>query len=158
MPKSITRKFLVKQVPDLSSKSKDTYQRYYLYNNNSTVIRIQQINDQYEIERKANESELVRHSDTIKITPDEFETLKEYASGSIQRESYHIQDNPRVVLRIYHAEYQGLIRAEVNFTDEDEANSFSPLEWFDKEITGTPLAQDEDLLKLSKESFKELIN
>jgi CYTH domain-containing protein len=158
MSKSITRKFLVRELPNLSDKSKDIYQRYYLYNNNSIVIRIQQINNDYELERKASESTLIREGETINISKDEFEKLKKNAIGSIQRDSYIIQDNPKIVLRIYHGGFEGLIRAEVNFTSETEAQSFSPLEWFSKEITGTPLAQDGDLLKLSKDSFNNLLN
>lgn len=158
MSKSITRKFLIKKTPDLSAKTKDTYQRYYLYNHNSVVIRVQQINDTYELERKANESELIREGQSIKITADEFEKLKQYSSQSIMRDSYQIQENPKIVLRIYHGEYEGLIRAEVNFNTKEEADSFSPLPWFDREITGTPLAQDGNLLNLSTTEFKKLLN
>lgn len=157
MAKSITRKFLVKTLPDLSDKSKDVYQRYYLYNDNSIVIRVQSINEDYELERKVNESDLVREGETVKITKDEFEVLKQYAKQSIQRDSYTIQDNPRIVLRVYHGEYEGLTRAEVNFDSEDEANSFEPLDWFDREITGSLLSQDGYLLQLSKDEFQELI-
>jgi adenylate cyclase len=156
MSKSITRKFLVKELPDLSNISKDTYQRYYLYNNNSVVIRIQQINDDYELERKANESALIRDGQTMKITKDEFEALKQSAKQSIQRDSYEIQKSPRIVLRVYKGDYEGLNRAEVNFESEDEAKEFKPLEWFNKEITGTPLSQDGYLLDLSKDEFYKL--
>lgn len=158
MSKSITRKFLVKKLPDLSDKTKDIYQRYYLYNANSIVIRIQQVNDEYELERKANESELVREGNTIKITADEFEELKQYAKQSIQRDSYIIQDNPRIVLRVYRGAYEGLNRAEVNFESEKEANAFQALDWFEQEITGTPLSQDGYLLQLSENEFHQLIS
>ncbi len=157
MAKSITRKFLVKDLPDLSGKSKDTYQRYYLYNHNSIVIRIQQINDDFELERKANESELVREGSTMKITKDEFISLKEFAKQSIQRDSYEIQSDPIIVLRVYHGAFEGLSRAEVNFETEDKAEAFEPLEWFDREITGSPLSQDGYLLSLSPDEFQSLL-
>ncbi len=157
MTKSITRKFLIKKLPDLSNKTKDTYQRYYLYNHNSIVIRIQRINDIYELERKANQSDLIRDGETIKITQDEFEALRQYSRKSIQRDSYQIQEHPRIVLRIYHGEFEGLIRAEVNFSTEEEAISFNAPEWFDKEITGTQLAQDGYLLELSQDEFHKLL-
>jgi CYTH domain-containing protein len=157
MSKSITRKFLVKNLPDLSEKTKDTYQRYYLYNQDQIVIRVQQVNGEYELERKANESDLVREGETIKITKEEFEVLRQYATQSIQRDSYDIEESPKIVLRIYHGDYEGLVRIEVNFASENEATSFIPLEWFGKEITGTPLAQDGLLLKLAKEEFTKLL-
>ncbi len=157
MNKSITRKFLVKDLPDLSNIKKDIYDRYYLYNKNSIVIRVQKINEDFELERKVNESDLVRDGTTIKITKDEFDVLKLYSQQHIQRESYQLQENPRIVLRVYHGEYEGLIRAEVNFSSEDDANSFESLDWFDREITGNPLAQDGYLLQLSKEEFQKLL-
>ena len=157
MSKSITRKFLAKKLPDLSGKEKQTYQRYYLYNQNSIIIRIQKVNNSYEIERKANESDLVRDGAKIEITRDEFDQLKGLAKSSIERDSYEIQENPRIVLRIYHGEFEGLARIEVNFESEAEADSFSPQDWFGREITGTPLAQDGYLLNLSKEEFLKLL-
>lgn len=58
MTRSITRKFLPKRLPDLTGKTKDVYERFYLYNQNSIIIRVQKINDKYQLERKINESEL----------------------------------------------------------------------------------------------------
>jgi CYTH domain-containing protein len=158
MSLSITRKFLPNELPDLSGKAKDVYERFYLYNQNSIVIRIQKINDRYELERRANESELVRAGDNIEITKAEFDQLKSFAKESIQRDSYNIQESPKIVLRIYHGDYEGLARIEVNFESETDASSFIPLNWFGKEITGTPLAQDGYLLKLSKEEFTKLLS
>lgn len=148
---------MVKDLPDLSNIKKDIYDRYYLYNKNSIVIRVQKINEDFELERKVNESDLVRDGDTIKITKDEFDVLKLYSQQHIQRESYQLQENPRIVLRVYYGEYEGLIRAEMNFSSEEEAKSFRSLEWFDQEITGSPLSQDGYLLELSNEEFKKLL-
>jgi adenylate cyclase len=158
MGKAITRKFLVKVTPDLSSKIKTTYQRYYLYNKNSVVIRIQKINEDFELERKANVSGLVRDGQTVKITQDEFEELKKFATKNIKRDSYEIQKNPRILLRVYHGSFEGLTRVEVNFDSEEEANTFQPLDWFGKEITGTNLSQDGHLLTLTTEEFKSLLD
>ena len=157
MSKSITRKFLPKYLPDLTSKSKEVYERYYLYNQNSVVIRVQKVDDRYELERKANYSDLVREGSKFEITKGEYEHLKKFAEASIQRDSYEIQEGPKIVLRIYHGDYEGLTRIEVNFDSENEANLFIPMDWFGKEITGTPLAQDGHLLKLSKEEFTKLL-
>jgi CYTH domain-containing protein len=156
MNTSITRKFLVKELPDLSNTTKEIYQRYYLFTNETTVIRIQAVNDRYEIERKVDENNLIRNSQTIQITKDEFDHLKKYAQMHIERESYDIEDNPKIVLRIYKGKYEGLNRAEVNFTNEEDANTFIPYAWFSKEITGTPLAQDGNLLQLTIDEFNEL--
>lgn len=157
MSQSITRKFLVKKLPDLSNKEKTMYERYYMYVANDIVIRIQAVNDRYELERKVNQSDLIREGHTLQITKQEFDELRKIAKKSIVRDSYHVADNPTVVLRMYHGEYEGLQRAEVNFHTKEEALQFTPYEWFGKEITGTALSQDGLLLQLTKEEFQRLL-
>lgn len=154
---SITRKFLVNTLPDLSGKEKTVYERYYLYISKTTVLRIQSVNDNYELERKVNESELVREGQTLSISKQESERLKAFSMDKILRDSYQVSDSPKVVIRIYHDKFEGLIRAEVNFQSESESKAFVPLSWMGKEITGTPLSQDGYLLQLTPEEFQKLI-
>lgn len=155
--KTITRKFLVKKMPDLSSLQTVRYNRFYLYVGNGTVIRVQSVGDRYELERKVDKSELVREEQKIEISKEEFEELSKLTDKNIVRDSYLISEKPKITLRVYHGKYEGLARAEVPFESVEEAESFKPLEWFDKEITGSPLAQDGKLLMLSEEEFKLLL-
>lgn len=159
MTKSITRKFLVRVLPNLSNKNKDACERYYLYisDSGSIVVRVQKINETYELARKINKSNLIREEENIQITKEEFEKLKRIAKQKIQRDSYQIQENPTIVIRVYHGDYEGLKRIEVKFYNEEESQSFTPLDWFGKEITDTPLAQDGRLLQLTKEEFHRLL-
>lgn len=159
MVQSITRKFLVKELPDISNLNKESYERYYLYNKDSIVIRVQRVNDIFELERKANENDLIREGETIRITQDEFESLKKLAIAHIVRDSYTIQkEDPKIVIRVYHASFEGLIRIEVNFKTMEAAELFKPLDWFGKEITGSPLSQDGYLLNLKDDEFQKLVN
>ena len=48
-----------------------------------------------------------------------------------------MQKNPRIVLRVYQGDYEGLKRVEVNFNSIEDSQSFTPLDWFGKEITST---------------------
>lgn len=157
MIKSITRKFLVNNLPDLSDKDKENYERYYLYIGGSTVIRVQRIEDKYELERKINENDLVREGETMLITQEEFDGLKILAKQKIIRDSYLIQENPRIVIRVYHGDYKGLTRIEVNFQSIEESQNFTLPDWFGKEITNSALAQDGKLLRLTKEEFQILL-
>ena len=155
---TITRKFLVKSVPDLSNLSVTQYNRFYLYNANGVVVRVQSVGGKYELERKADKSELVRNEQKIEITKDEFEVLSKLTDKNILRDSYLISENAKMTLRVYHGKIEGLARAEVSFKSVEEAQNYKPLDWFENEVTNSPLAKDGELLNLSKEEFEELLN
>ncbi len=155
--KTITRKFLVKQIPDLTGRKHWIQHRFYLYRKNGVVIRVQSKNDEYELERKASESDLVRKSEKITITKEEFDAISTLVTDTIVRDSYLISETPHVVLRMYHGRFEGLVRVEIEFPSVAEANQFTPLVWMGKEITTTPLAKDETLLELTDENFQMLL-
>lgn len=157
MNQTITRKFLIKRSPKLVNSEKTVYERYYLFITDDTVIRVQKVGNKYEIERKANKDNLVRESQKIEITAKEFDQLAKQSDKKIVRDSYKISSNPDVYLRLYREDFEGLIRAEVNFNTKEEADSFIPPGWFGIEITGTPLSQDGNLLRISRKEFKNLL-
>lgn len=155
---TITRKFLVKDRPDVSKLPRTSYSRYYLFISSGLVIRVQDVGGEYELERKFDKSDLIRESQKMSITKEEFDELSKIAKKHILRDSYVISEKqPNIVLRIYHGEYEGFARSEVTFGSVEEAENFIPLSWFDKEITNSPLAKDGTLLNLSTEEFKSLI-
>ena len=145
-------------MPNLTGLENLVYDRYYLYNENGTVIRIQHIGDKYQLERKENRTDLTRIEHTLEISEDEFKTLSKLSEDHIMRDSYIIQFAPQVMLRIYHGKYEGLARAEVVFENVVDAKAFEPLDWFGEEITDSPLAQEGKILKLSQKEFKKLLN
>lgn len=153
----IKRKFLPKTLPDLTKLEKEEYERYYLLTDD-VDLRIQKINDKFEIERMEKVSEISRNKQRMEISPKEFELLKSLAEASIVRDSYAFSQNPEIKIRIYHGRFEGLIKVEVSFNTEEETKRFIPLDWFGKEITGTPLWRDSELLKLSNEEFQELLS
>lgn len=155
--KSITRKFLVKQVPDLTGKEHWVQSRFYLYRKNGIVIRIQSKGDIFELERKVNKTALIREGKKIAITKEEFEAISRLVRDVVVRDNYLISVAPHVVLRRYHERFEGLVRVEVEFSSVEEANQFTPLVWMGKEITTTPLARDETLLDLTADDFQKLL-
>lgn len=131
-------------------------ERFYLYRKNGVVIRVQSSDNIFELERKVDVSELIRESEKIFITKNEFEALSKIAKDTITRENYIMSETPRLILRIYHGRFEKLVRVEVEFPSVEKANQFTPLEWMGKEITTTPLAKDETLLELTDENFQML--
>lgn len=158
MDYEIERKFLVKKLPYLSDKTKQSYERYYLCRGNGVDIRIQKRNDVYELERKSETPNLGRETQKFEITKEEFEVLKRYSSEAIMRESYLISESPEITIKIYHGRFEGLVRAEVEFNSVNEDKTFTPLEWMGEEITDTPLGRDSRLLGLSDKEFKDLLS
>jgi CYTH domain-containing protein len=157
MNNEIERKFLIKQLPDLSRLEKVSYERYFLYHDKGVELRVQHKGDKYELERKVSVSETERTREKIEISQDEFNLFKSLATNAIIRDSYTISDNPDISIKIYHGTYEGLIRAEVECDSTDELTQFEPPAWFGQEITHTPLARDGELMKLSPEEFKALL-
>ena len=154
----IERKFLVKTLPDLSNLKPIRYERHYLNKDTGLEKRIQKKGDNYELEELQSELGLSRVKFKKEITLKEFEQLKKQAREAIIRDSYQISDNPQVSIKIYHGRFEGLIRVEVEFSSEEQAKDFQPLQWFGLEITDTPLARDSSLLGLSNEHLKKLLS
>ena len=158
MDYEIERKFLVKTLPDLSGKTKQVFERYYLYRGKGVDVRIQKVDSTYEFERKSEVSGLGRETQKFEITKEEFEALKKKSGEGIIRDSYLMSENPEVTIKIYHGRFEGLLRGEVEFESEKAAQKFVPLDWMGKEITDTSLGRDSKLLDLSTGEFKDLLS
>ncbi len=154
----IERKFLVKNMPNLSGKKSVPYERYYLTIKADAEERVQKKGDIYERESKIIKSNLSRETKREQITKDEFNSLKEFASKAIIRESYSLSIQPDITIKIYHGDYEGLVRAEVEFDTEKTARQFKPAEWMGEEITNTLLARDSGLAQLTRSEFKSLLS
>ncbi|MFH1399401.1 MAG: hypothetical protein ABIG95_04805 [Candidatus Woesearchaeota archaeon] len=100
---------------------------------------------------------MTRKTEKTEISKEEFEKLKRISTKAIIRDSYLFSDNPNISIKIYHGNYEGLVRAEVEFLSEKEARAFEPLEWMGEEITESDLGKDARLVKLGKHEFRELL-
>ncbi len=158
MKNEIERKFFIKEMPDLSNIIPLHYERYFLERGDGKEIRISKIGDKYVYEKKSEVSDLERTREKREIAKEEFDELKQKASEAIIRDSYTISEHPDIVIQIYHGRFEGLIRVEVEFDSEEEANAFEPLSWIGKEMTGLPIARDSKLLDLSDEEFKSYLS
>lgn len=154
----IERKWLIQNMPDLNDYDHSSYERYFIFLSEDVEIRVQKVNDKYELERKVNVNELSRNEFKCNITKEEFEHFKSLSSKKIIRDAYTSKDDPGLSIKIYHGEYEGLNRVEVEFNNEEEARMYLPLVWFEKEITGSELGRDKMLVNLNKEEFIKLLN
>lgn len=157
MKNEIERKFLVRTLPDLIDIEKVEYERYFLFNANNSEIRLQKKGSKFELERKVLISHHERKREKLELTQEEFDALKPLNTIPIIRDGYKISTNPDVSVKIYHGQYEGLVRAEVEFESLEKLELFRPPDWFGKEITDTPLARDSELVRLSAEEFKQLL-
>ena len=151
----IERKFLINQLPDLSGIVPLRYERYYLYVGNGIEERIQKTNERYTYEKKTTVGALARSTELKELSVEEFRRLKGGASRAILRDSYAV--SPNMSIKIYHGEYEGLIRVEVEFSSVEDAADYTPEVWMGAEITNTSLGRDSSLLKLKPTSVRELI-
>jgi len=154
MSNEIERKFFVKNMPDLSGIEPLHYERYFLERKDGIEVRISKVNDTYKYEKKVELSNLERTREKREISKEEFDELKKNASESVLRDRYNISFNPDITIQIYHGRFEGLVRAEVEFMTEEEARSFTPLEWMGEEMTGLSIARDGKLIDLSDEEFR----
>lgn len=158
MALEIERKWFVSVLPDLTQLKPWHDERYYLYSDEERSIRFQKRETFFEIERMESVSSLSRKQEKLLITEMEFEALKKIAKGPLDRDSYLLQKEPQLTLKLYHGPFHGLIRAEVEFTSEAQAKAFIPLPWFAHEIDGQcPLGRDSVLVNLSHEQFTALL-
>src|SRR5258708_2373455 len=144
--------------------------RYYLYRDSCTEIRFTSISsDGKETYFNLDRMEVVgnsmtnRKKDLITISKDEFDCLLDLVRSrepnieTIIRKSYSISKNPQLELKIYGGKFDGLIRAEVEFSSNEEADKYKPLNWFGKELTNTPIGNDVKLPDLSSDEFTQLL-
>jgi adenylate cyclase len=155
--REIERKFFVREMPDLTGLVALTDERYFLYRSSTGTIRFQKRGFRFELERMTRLSDLERTQEKWSITEAEFEALKALASAAIVRDSFLLQDNPQVTIKVYRGRHEGLVRAEIEFPSADAARAFAPPEWMGREMTDTPLAHDSSLLDLDDEAFARLL-
>ncbi len=130
----IERKFLIKELPDLSKYDYVDIEQGYLCTH--PVVRIRKKNDKYILTYKG--SGLLAHEEIeANLTEDGYNHLVKKIDGNlIVKKRYLIPLEPYTIeLDVFSGHMEGLIMAEVEFPTVEEANSFTPPDWFAKEVT-----------------------
>jgi len=131
----IERKYIIEETPKnlkgfLSKKIKQGYI------STSPVIRIRQLGEEYILTIKGK-GLLAREEHELNISESEFYTLSKKVDGIvIDKTRYYIPfGNYTIEFDIFHKDYDGLLLAEVEFETLEEANSFTPPDWFGEDVT-----------------------
>jgi len=132
----IERKFLVKKIPD----NLDTYERIDMiqgYLNTDPVVRVRKESDDYVLTYKG--SGLLSHSEyNLPLNKEAFEHLLKKCDGIIISKSRYkipITNNLTAELDIFKGDLESLKLVEVEFSSVEEANNFTPPEWFGEDVT-----------------------
>ena len=130
----IERKFLIKELPDLSKYKYLDIEQGYL--STHPVVRIRKKNDDYILTYKGSGT-LAHEEIEAALSKEAYEHLKEKIDGNlITKKRYLIPLDPYTIeLDVFAGHMEGLIMAEVEFPTIEEATSFTPPEWFGKDVT-----------------------
>lgn len=135
----IERKYLIKELP----KHLDTYPHRSLeqgYLSTGPVVRVRRDDDRYELTYKSG-GLMVREEYNLPLTKESYEHLKSKIDGRlICKKRYMIPyESYTIELDIFENDLAPLVLAEVEFSTEEEALSFTPPDWFGEDVTFSSL-------------------
>ena len=89
----------------------------------------------------------------VPLDENSFNHLLPKADGTvISKTRYIIPEPPHTIeLDVFGGDLSGFILAEVEFSSETEATSYTAPDWFGKEVTYDPLCHNVNLISLSEE-------
>ena len=150
----IERKFLVKELPDLSPYSYHLIEQAYLCT--QPVIRVRREDDTFYMTYKGK-GLLIRREENLPLTEESYYHLLKKADGiCITKKRYFIPlENPQfsnsnmlyekpllAELDVFSGVYEGIIFVEVEFPSKEAALAFVPPRWFGEEVTMNPNYQN----------------
>lgn len=131
----IERKFTIKKLPkNLESYPCLALEQAYL--NTEPVIRIRREDDSYYLTYKGG-GLMAREEYNLPLTKQAYEHLLPKCDGNvISKKRYLIPLLPyQIELDVFAAPFDDLVIAEVEFPSVEEANAFTPPDWFDTDVT-----------------------
>lgn len=141
----IERKFTVKTLPSgLECYECLSLEQAYL--NTSPVIRIRRENNSYYLTYKGA-GLMAREEYNLPLTEEAYLHLLPKCDGNvITKKRYRIPYLGYVIeLDLFQPPFQGLILAEVEFSSVEEAEAFTPPDWFDTDVTYDSAYQNSNL-------------
>lgn len=132
----IERKYLIPVLPEnLDQYTHHKIEQGYLCT--SPVVRIRRQDDEYFLTYKSK-GMMVREEYNLPLTKESYEHLRPKADGILISKTRYlipIGQGLTVELDLFDAPYESLYLAEVEFPDEETANSFVPPSWFGEDVT-----------------------
>ena len=144
----IERKFLIKQIPE-GCTSFPCRQIEQAYLNTDPVVRVRRDNDDYYLTYKGK-GLLAREEYHLPLTKESYEHLLKKADGLVLTKVRWLlplegRTDLTIELDIFSGCYKGLILAEVEFPTIEDADSFTPPDWFGEDVTFSGLYQNSRL-------------
>ena len=158
MVNGIERKFLVKNLPNLSGIIPVLYDKHFIQGGDVIEEAVQKRGGIFEYEKKVC---LSRHECSIQrsaINEKEFDRLKTYALHVLSYESYTYDSYYETRIIIFKGLHAGLIRADVYFTTQEEADDYEIELWMGREVTSSPLGIDKLLVSLDHEQCAKILH
>lgn len=132
----IEKKYLIHKLPEnLETYPRKKIQQAYLCTN--PVVRIRKQDEEYILTYKGK-GLMVREEYNLPLNRDAYEHLLQKADGIVLTKTRYLLTLPQgltIELDVFDAPYENLRLAEVEFSSEEEANSFVPPEWFGEDVT-----------------------
>ena len=147
----IERKYLIKKLPsDLNIVASRIIEQGYLCT--EPVVRIRRDNDAYILTYKSK-GLMVREEYNLPLTKEAYEHLKGKVDGRLISKTRHVipietESRLKIELDIFHGNLEPLMLAEVEFPDEESANSFVAPEWFGEDVTFSSKYHNSNLSKM----------
>lgn len=135
----IERKYLIKNLDQLPFHLND-YPHHEIeqaYLNTEPVIRIRRQDQDYYLTYKSK-GLMAREEYNLPLNAESYMHLLEKADGNILTKTRYeipLGDHLTIELDIFHGKFDGLILAEVEFPTLEEAENFTPPEYFSEDVT-----------------------
>lgn len=134
----IERKFLIKELPDLTGTVMIRMEQRYL--SVDPVLRIRKADDKHIFTYKSGMG-MIRQEEEFEISEEDYAKLCEKTIGHPVMKSRYVMglpDGHHAEIDVYHGRLDGLLVVETEFSSEEEANAFAVPAWFGKEVTDDP--------------------
>ncbi len=142
----IEKKFTVRSMPKLDDYDYHKIEQAYI--NRKPTMRIRRQDDEYYFTYKG-EGLMAREEYNLPLNEEAYCHLKEKADGKVITKTRYLipYGGYTIELDVFEGELSPLVIAEVEFPSIEEAESFTPPEWFDKDVTSDPKYQNSNLSK-----------
>ena len=132
----IERKYLIHKLPDaLETYPSHEIEQGYLCT--APVVRIRRQDDEYWLTYKSK-GLMVREEYNLPLSREAYEHLRPKTDGILIAKTRYLiplDKGLTAELDVFHDDYEGLRLAEVEFSTEEEAKSFTPPDWFGEDVT-----------------------
>ena len=132
----IEKKYLLKELPDLSSCEYHKIEQAYLCT--GPVVRVRREDEKYYMTYKGS-GLMSREEYNLPLTAESYEHLKKKADGNIISKTRYLipleKGHLVAEVDVFEEPFAPLVMAEVEFESEEQANAFVAPEWFGEEVT-----------------------